>query len=120
MPLIAEKLRLKFGRNFYVNNLAFAEKCFVRLPFVAVIFPHKCRTSPKSPISDKTRLVIDAGQSLWSRHFNLFLSNVLVHQLFFSFSVKREKFVKQCLDGIVCQLLVALNFAVFVEKKRFS
>ena len=62
--------------------------------------------------------MIGAGQSLWSRHVNLFLSNVFVYQLFVSFSVKRKKFVKQCLDGIVRQVLVALNFAIFVWKKK--
>ena len=64
--------------------------------------------------------MIGAGQSLCSGHANLFLSNLLIYQLFVSFSDKKKKFVKQSLDGVVWQLLVALTFAVFVGKKIFS
>ena len=112
--------KLFFFTSFliFLCNLTFTEKCFVSLTFVPVIFPYKCRTCPKSPILDKPRLVIGSGQSLWSRHLNLFLSNVLVYQLFVSFLVKRKTLVKQCLNGVVCQLLVAFNFAVFVRKKK--
>ena len=102
----------------FLCNLTFTEKCFVPLSFVPVIFPYKCRTCPKPPILDKQRLVIGSGQSLWSRHLNLFLSNVLVYQLFVSFLVKRKTLAKQFLDGIICKLLVAFNFAVFVRKKK--
>ena len=120
---LTEKLSFESVHSYWQNNhsktillKALTEKCFVRLSFVTVIFSHKCRTCPKSPILDKPRLVIGSGQLLWSRHVNLFLSNVSV----VSCSFLSRSSVKSSLSNISIALLVALSFTVFVGKKRFS
>ena len=107
------------GSNLYiVIDKAITTRLFYVNLFNLQISPYKCRTCPNPPSLYEQRLVIGSGRSLWSRHVNLFLSNALVYQLFVSFLVKRKMLVKQCFDGVVCQLLVALNFAVFVRKKK--
>ena len=108
------------ARLFYLKQFSLYQKMFCPSVFCQCYFSHKCRTCPKSPILDKPRLVIGSGQSLWSRHVNLFLSNVLVYQLFVFSSVKHKKFIKQCLGGIVCQLPRSFEFCCFrLGKKSF-
>ena len=99
------------ARLFYLKQFSLYQKMFCPSVFCQCYFSHKCRTCPKSPILDKPRLAISSGQSLWSRHVNLFLSNVLVYQLFvFFYRSSVKKFVKQCLGEFCCFRLEKKGF----------